>query len=57
MRVSGVVQGGHVNGEVKFRGSTAEISHRAEAAFAWLGAIAPLQPGNVMGMGTSPARP
>jgi 2-keto-4-pentenoate hydratase/2-oxohepta-3-ene-1,7-dioic acid hydratase in catechol pathway len=43
-----------VNGELKFRGTTAEISHKAEAVFAWLGAIAPLQPGSVMGMGTIP---
>jgi 2-keto-4-pentenoate hydratase/2-oxohepta-3-ene-1,7-dioic acid hydratase in catechol pathway len=43
-----------VNGKVKFQGSTSEISHRAEDVFAWLGFIAPLKPGSVMGFGTIP---
>ena len=43
-----------VNGQVKYQGSTAEISHRAEDIFAWLGFIAPIKPGSVMGFGTIP---
>jgi len=43
-----------VNGEVKFQGATSEISHKAEDVFAWLGFIAPLKPGSVMGFGTIP---
>jgi 2-keto-4-pentenoate hydratase/2-oxohepta-3-ene-1,7-dioic acid hydratase in catechol pathway len=43
-----------VNGQIRFRGSTAEISHRAEEVFAWLGWIAPLRPGSVLGFGTIP---
>lgn len=43
-----------VNGQVKYQGSTSEISHRAEDVFAWLGFIAPLKPGSVMGFGTIP---
>jgi 2-keto-4-pentenoate hydratase/2-oxohepta-3-ene-1,7-dioic acid hydratase in catechol pathway len=43
-----------VNGKVKYQGSTAEISHKAEDIFAWLGFIAPLKPGSVMGFGTIP---
>jgi 2-keto-4-pentenoate hydratase/2-oxohepta-3-ene-1,7-dioic acid hydratase in catechol pathway len=43
-----------VNGQVKYQGSTSEISHKAEAVFAWLGFIAPLKPGSVMGFGTIP---
>jgi 2-keto-4-pentenoate hydratase/2-oxohepta-3-ene-1,7-dioic acid hydratase in catechol pathway len=43
-----------VNGQVKFQGSTSEISHKADAVFAWLGFIAPIQPGTVMGFGTIP---
>ncbi len=43
-----------VNGQVKFEGSTSEISHKAEDVFAWLGFIAPLKPGSVMGFGTIP---
>ena len=43
-----------VNGKVKYQGSTSEISHRAEAVFAWLGFIAPLKPGTVAGFGTIP---
>jgi 2-keto-4-pentenoate hydratase/2-oxohepta-3-ene-1,7-dioic acid hydratase in catechol pathway len=43
-----------VNGQVKYQGSTAEISHRAEDVFAWLGFIAPIKPGSVVGFGTIP---
>jgi 2-keto-4-pentenoate hydratase/2-oxohepta-3-ene-1,7-dioic acid hydratase in catechol pathway len=43
-----------VNGQVKYQGSTSEISHKAEDMFAWLGFIAPLRPGSVMGFGTIP---
>ncbi len=46
-----------VNGQVRFRGSTSEIDHRAEDVFAWLRFIAPLKPGSVMGMGTIPNCP
>ena len=43
-----------VNGQVKYQGSTSEISHKAEHVFAWLGFIAPLKPGSAMGFGTIP---
>jgi len=43
-----------VNSLIKFEGSTAEISHRAEDIFAWLTSIAPIRPGSVMGFGTIP---
>jgi 2-keto-4-pentenoate hydratase/2-oxohepta-3-ene-1,7-dioic acid hydratase in catechol pathway len=43
-----------VNGQVKYQGTTSEISHKAEDVFAWLGFIAPLKPGSVMGFGTIP---
>lgn len=43
-----------VNGKTKYQGSTSEISHKAEQVFAWLGFIAPLKPGTVMGFGTIP---
>ena len=43
-----------VNGEVKYRGSTSDISHKADDVFAWLGMIAPIKPGSVMGLGTIP---
>jgi 2-keto-4-pentenoate hydratase/2-oxohepta-3-ene-1,7-dioic acid hydratase in catechol pathway len=43
-----------VNGQVKYQGSTSEISHKAEAVFAWLAFMAPLQPGTAMGFGTIP---
>jgi hypothetical protein len=43
-----------VNGQVKYQGSTSEISHRAEDVFAWLGFMAPLKPGSVMAFGTIP---
>ncbi|MGB5133902.1 MAG: fumarylacetoacetate hydrolase family protein [Prochlorococcaceae cyanobacterium] len=44
----------NVNGQVRFQGSTSEISHQADAVPAWLGFIAPIQPGTVMGFGTIP---
>jgi 2-keto-4-pentenoate hydratase/2-oxohepta-3-ene-1,7-dioic acid hydratase in catechol pathway len=43
-----------VDGRVRYEGSTSEISHRAEAVFAWLRFIAPLEPGTVAGFGTIP---
>jgi 2-keto-4-pentenoate hydratase/2-oxohepta-3-ene-1,7-dioic acid hydratase in catechol pathway len=43
-----------VNGHVKYQGSTSEVSHKAEAVFAWLEFIAPIKPGSVMGFGTIP---
>jgi 2-keto-4-pentenoate hydratase/2-oxohepta-3-ene-1,7-dioic acid hydratase in catechol pathway len=43
-----------VNGQIRFQGSTAEISHSAEDVFAWLGTITSLKPGCVMGFGTIP---
>jgi 2-keto-4-pentenoate hydratase/2-oxohepta-3-ene-1,7-dioic acid hydratase in catechol pathway len=43
-----------VNNTVRFQGSTSEISHRAEAVFAWLESACPLKPGTVMGFGTIP---
>jgi 2-keto-4-pentenoate hydratase/2-oxohepta-3-ene-1,7-dioic acid hydratase in catechol pathway len=43
-----------VNGHVRYQGSTSEISHNVEAVFAWLGMIAPIKPGSVMGLGTIP---
>ena len=43
-----------VNGQVKYQGSTAEISHKAEDVFAWLRFMAPLKSGSVMGFGTTP---
>ncbi|MFO7708448.1 MAG: fumarylacetoacetate hydrolase family protein [Desulfobacterales bacterium] len=43
-----------VNGQVKYQGSTSEISHKAEDVFAWLGFMAPLKPGSVMAFGTIP---
>jgi 2-keto-4-pentenoate hydratase/2-oxohepta-3-ene-1,7-dioic acid hydratase in catechol pathway len=43
-----------VNGQTRYQGSTSEISHPAEDIFAWLGFIAPLEPGSVMGLGTIP---
>lgn len=43
-----------VNGQVKYQGSTSEISHKAEDVFAWLGFMAPPKPGTVMGFGTIP---
>jgi 2-keto-4-pentenoate hydratase/2-oxohepta-3-ene-1,7-dioic acid hydratase in catechol pathway len=43
-----------VNGQIKYQGSTSEISHKAEDVFAWLGFVAPLKSGSVMGFGTIP---
>jgi 2-keto-4-pentenoate hydratase/2-oxohepta-3-ene-1,7-dioic acid hydratase in catechol pathway len=43
-----------VNGEVKYQGSTSDISHKAAEVFAWLGMIASIKPGSVMGFGTIP---
>jgi 2-keto-4-pentenoate hydratase/2-oxohepta-3-ene-1,7-dioic acid hydratase in catechol pathway len=43
-----------VNGQVKYQGSTAEISHKADDIFAWLQFIAPIKSGAVMGFGTIP---
>ncbi len=43
-----------VNGQVRYQGSTSEISHKAEDVFAWLSFIAPLRPGTAMGFGTIP---
>jgi 2-keto-4-pentenoate hydratase/2-oxohepta-3-ene-1,7-dioic acid hydratase in catechol pathway len=43
-----------VDGQVRYRGTTSEISHRAEAVFAWLEFIAPIKVGTVMGFGTIP---
>lgn len=43
-----------VNGQVKYQGSTSEISHKAEDVFAWLGFMAPPKPGTVAGFGTIP---
>lgn len=44
-----------VDGNLRFKGSTSEISHTAEQVFSWLGLICPLLSGSVMGMGTIPA--
>lgn len=43
-----------VNGQVKYQGSTSQISCKSEDVFAWLGFIAPLKPGSVMDFGTIP---
>lgn len=43
-----------VNGQIKYQGSTSEISHKAEDVFAWLEFMAPIKPGSVMGFGTIP---
>jgi 2-keto-4-pentenoate hydratase/2-oxohepta-3-ene-1,7-dioic acid hydratase in catechol pathway len=43
-----------VNGQVKYQGSTSEISHKAADVFAWLEFIAPLKSGSVVGFGTIP---
>jgi 2-keto-4-pentenoate hydratase/2-oxohepta-3-ene-1,7-dioic acid hydratase in catechol pathway len=43
-----------VNGQLRYEGSTSEISHKAEDIFAWLGFMAPLKPGTVVGFGTIP---
>lgn len=51
-RALGVVV--RVDGQVRYQGSTAEIDHKAEAVFAWLGFISSIRPGTVVGMGTIP---
>ena len=43
-----------VDGQVRYQGSTSEISHKVEDVFVWLGMICPLVPGSVVGMGTIP---
>jgi 2-keto-4-pentenoate hydratase/2-oxohepta-3-ene-1,7-dioic acid hydratase in catechol pathway len=43
-----------VDGQVKYRGSTSEIAHKAEDVFAWLEFIGPLKSGTVIGFGTIP---
>ena len=43
-----------VDGQERYRGSTAEIDHKAEDAFAWLRVISAIRPGTVVGMGTIP---
>jgi 2-keto-4-pentenoate hydratase/2-oxohepta-3-ene-1,7-dioic acid hydratase in catechol pathway len=43
-----------VDGQVRYHGSTAEIDHKAEEVFAWLGFISSVKPGTVMGFGTIP---
>ncbi len=43
-----------VDGKVRFQGSTSEISHKAEAVFAWLETMSPITPGTVVGFGTTP---
>ena len=43
-----------VNGQLKYTGSTSEISHKADAVFAWMNMIAPIKPGTVIGFGTIP---
>jgi 2-keto-4-pentenoate hydratase/2-oxohepta-3-ene-1,7-dioic acid hydratase in catechol pathway len=49
--LAGVVK---VDGQVRYQGSTAEIDHKAEEVFAWLGFISAIQPGTVLGFGTIP---
>jgi 2-keto-4-pentenoate hydratase/2-oxohepta-3-ene-1,7-dioic acid hydratase in catechol pathway len=43
-----------VNGQLKYQGSTSDISHKAGDVFAWLRFMAPIKPGSVMGFGTIP---
>jgi 2-keto-4-pentenoate hydratase/2-oxohepta-3-ene-1,7-dioic acid hydratase in catechol pathway len=43
-----------VDGQVRYQGSTADIDHKAEDVFAWLGFITSIKPGSVMGFGTIP---
>jgi len=43
-----------VDGQVRYRGSTTEIDHKAEGVFAWLGFITSIKPGTVIGFGTIP---
>jgi 4-carboxymuconolactone decarboxylase len=46
-----------VNGQVKYQGSTSEISHKAEDVFAWLGFMAPPKPGTVRASAPSRTAP
>jgi 2-keto-4-pentenoate hydratase/2-oxohepta-3-ene-1,7-dioic acid hydratase in catechol pathway len=43
-----------VDGQVRYQGSTAEIDHKVEDVFAWLGFISSIRPGTVVSMGTIP---
>jgi 2-keto-4-pentenoate hydratase/2-oxohepta-3-ene-1,7-dioic acid hydratase in catechol pathway len=43
-----------VDGQVRYQGSTSEIDHKVEDVIAWLGFIAAIKPGTVMGFGTIP---
>ena len=43
-----------VNGKARFKGSTSEISHQAEAIFSWMERICPFGTGTVVGFGTIP---
>jgi 2-keto-4-pentenoate hydratase/2-oxohepta-3-ene-1,7-dioic acid hydratase in catechol pathway len=43
-----------VDGQVRYQGSTAEVDHKAEEVFAWLGFITFIRPGTVIGFGTIP---
>ena len=43
-----------VDGQVRYQGTTAEIDHKAEEVFAWLGFITTIKPGTVIGFGTIP---
>ena len=43
-----------VNGKIRFTGSTSEISHWAEAIFAWMEEICTIKPGTVICFGTIP---
>ena len=43
-----------VDGRVRYQGSTADIDHKAEEVFAWLGFISSIKPGTVVGFGTIP---
>jgi 2-keto-4-pentenoate hydratase/2-oxohepta-3-ene-1,7-dioic acid hydratase in catechol pathway len=43
-----------VDGKLRYRGSTSEITERAEEVFAWLEFITAIKPGAVMGFGTIP---
>jgi 2-keto-4-pentenoate hydratase/2-oxohepta-3-ene-1,7-dioic acid hydratase in catechol pathway len=43
-----------VDGQVRYQGSTAEIDHKAEEVFAWLGFISSIKPGTISGFGTIP---
>jgi 2-keto-4-pentenoate hydratase/2-oxohepta-3-ene-1,7-dioic acid hydratase in catechol pathway len=43
-----------VKQQVRYQGSTSDITHKAEDVFAWLGMITTIKPGSVMGFGTIP---